>query len=136
MGLLADGQALLVSAMQTAAAGALPLTYTRPGAPALTVTLTGVAWAGQARTPREHLEPGQSRDWTERDYKIPAAVLILGGVATVPQRGDTITDPNVVNPGTGQPSVYVVSPGESEPEWRWSDPLTQTLYRVHTKLKA
>jgi len=68
--------------------------------------------------------------WTDRDYLIPAADLMLGGNPALPQRGD------VVREGAGsQTHVYeVLAPGD-EPPWRWADPHRQML-RIHTKLIA
>jgi hypothetical protein len=66
--------------------------------------------------------------WTDRDFLIPAADLVLGGSLTLPQRGDRIREPlGAVT------SVYeVMAPGD-EPPWRPSDPYGKVL-RIHTKL--
>jgi hypothetical protein len=65
--------------------------------------------------------------WTDRDYLIRAADLVLGGNPAQPQRGDQIRE--VVGVET---LVYeVLAPGE-EPPWRWADPHRQML-RIHTK---
>jgi hypothetical protein len=61
---------------------------------------------------------------TDRDFVMTAALLVLGGQATTPQRGDTVTLPS------GE--VFEVTPYESEPAWRWADPF-KTMVRAHTK---
>jgi hypothetical protein len=70
---------------------------------------------------------GVRMEWTDRDYVIRAADLVLGGNSTQPQRGDQIRE--VVG---AQALVYeVLAPGD-EPPWRWADPYRQ-MYRIHTK---
>jgi hypothetical protein len=65
--------------------------------------------------------------WTDRDYLIRGADLVLGGNPVQPQRGDQIRE--VVG---AQTLVYeVLAPGE-EPPWRWADPHRQ-MFRIHTK---
>jgi len=65
--------------------------------------------------------------WTDRDYLIRAADLVLGGSPAQPQRGDQIRE--VVG---AQTLVYeVLAPGD-EPPWRWADPHRQ-MFRIHTK---
>ncbi len=65
--------------------------------------------------------------WTDRDFLIRAADLVLGGNPVQPQRGDQIRE--VVG---AQTLVYeVLAPGE-EPPWRWADPHRQ-MFRIHTK---
>jgi hypothetical protein len=65
--------------------------------------------------------------WTDRDYLIRAADLVLGVNLAQPQRGDQIRE--VVG---AQTFVYeVLAPGE-EPPWRWADPHRQ-MFRIHTK---
>jgi len=63
-----------------------------------------------------------------RDFLIRTQDLVLEGQATLPQRGDRISET------TADGTVYVhevLGPG-SEPAWRYSDPGRRTL-RVHTK---
>ena len=68
--------------------------------------------------------------WTDRDYLIRAADLVLGGTPAKPQRGDQIRE--VFGEMT---LVYeVLAPGK-EPPWRWADPHRQ-MFRVHTKQVA
>jgi len=77
------------------------------------------------------LEDGQGHlvmEWTDADIVIAAADLILGGVLTQPQRGDTVTTVY-----RGNTLAYEVLPIKGEPPWRWSDPFN-TQMRVHLKL--
>lgn len=70
---------------------------------------------------------GVRMEWTDRDFLIQAADLVLSGGATLPQRGDQIRETNGLTA-----SVYeVMAPGR-EPPWRWSDPYGKLL-RIHTK---
>jgi hypothetical protein len=70
---------------------------------------------------------GVRMEWTDRDFLIHAADLVLGGSATLPERGDQIRE----TVGT-QTFVYeVMAPGR-EPPWRWSDPYRKVL-RIHAK---
>ncbi len=70
---------------------------------------------------------GVRMEWTDRDFLIQAADLVLGGVPTLPQRGDQIRETQ-----GGRVFVYeVMAPGR-EPEWRWSDGFRKVL-RIHTK---
>ena len=65
--------------------------------------------------------------WTDRDYLIRGADLVLGGNPAEPQRGDHIRE--IVG---AQTLVHeVLAPGQ-EPPWRWADPHRQ-MYRIHTK---
>ena len=65
-----------------------------------------------------------------RDYLINTASLVLGGVQTLPQRGDEILETD-----EGQVFVYEVLPRGSDRAWRYSDPFRLKL-RIHTKLIA
>src|SRR5262245_47594481 len=65
--------------------------------------------------------------WTDRDYLIEAADLVVAGVASEPQRGWQILDP-----AGGKIEVFEVLAPAGEPVWRWSDPY-RTVYRIHTK---
>lgn len=132
MGLLDRGMAALIRRKSDPDSGSeigpLPLTYTRG---ALSVPLT-TAWRGGVRYPREFADPGQSLSYGDGDYIIPVAALI-GAALSTPQRGDRITDPNVPDPATGQPTVFEVMLPPGENSFRHSDPHGRTLYRVHTK---
>lgn len=66
--------------------------------------------------------------WTDRDFLISAADLVLGGSLTLPQRGDRIREPL----GAVTRVFEVMAPGD-EPPWRPSDPYGKVL-RIHTKL--
>jgi hypothetical protein len=59
------------------------------------------------------------------DFLIDPTTLILAGVETRPQRGDTVTDADGV--------VYTVYPANGEDCWRWSGGHRYTL-RIHTKV--
>ena len=70
---------------------------------------------------------GIQMQWTDRDYLIAAADLVLDGLPTLPQRGDKIYETQ-----NGLTYVYeVLAPGQ-EPVWKWSD-LYRSLFRIHTK---
>jgi len=70
---------------------------------------------------------GVRMEWTDRDFLIHAADLVLNGVAVLPERGDLIRETQ-----GGKVIVYeVMAPGK-EPPWRWSDVFRKVL-RVHTK---
>jgi hypothetical protein len=60
-------------------------------------------------------------DFTERDYLMRAADLVLAGDAVAPQPGDQVRETQ-----DGQTLVFEVI------DWRYSDPYRQTL-RLHTK---
>lgn len=70
---------------------------------------------------------GVHTEYTDRDYLIAAADLILAGRATEPERDDMIEE----TVGT-ETLKYRVLPHGSEPPWRWSDP-HRLIMRVHTK---
>lgn len=67
------------------------------------------------------------REYTDRDYLIDAALLILNGMAVEPRVGDRIIDTN-----DEATHVYEVLASDGETAWRWSDPF-RIKYRVHTK---
>jgi hypothetical protein len=70
---------------------------------------------------------GVRMEWTDRDFLIHAADLVLGGNPTLPERGDLIRETQ-----GGQTFVYeVMAPGK-EPAWRWSDVFRKVL-RIHAK---
>jgi hypothetical protein len=70
---------------------------------------------------------GVRMEWTDRDFLIHAADLILGGEPTLPARGDLIRETD-----SGVTYVYEVMAPGNEPPWRWSDVYRQVL-RIHTK---
>lgn len=63
-----------------------------------------------------------------RDFIFPAADLTIGGTATLPERGDVVTE--TVN---GVEQTYPVTSGGSSRYFRYADPY-RTILRVHTKL--
>ena len=71
---------------------------------------------------------GVRMEWTDRDFLIHAADLVLGGHPTLPERGDVIRETQ-----GGEGFIFeVMAPGK-EPAWRWSDVFRKVL-RVHAKL--
>ena len=70
---------------------------------------------------------GVRMEWTDRDFLISAADLMLAGTAVLPERGDRISETQ----GTKTLVYEVMAPG-GEPPWRWSDPHRKVL-RIHTK---
>lgn len=122
MGLLSTGQATLNRVLKADAGQAV--TYSRKvHATTYTVSLTARPAAGTAAVAAES---GLAVVSAERDWLVEAADLVLNGAATTPHKGDRITDAD----GTAWELTPVVA---GEPAWRFSDPQTRTLYRVHTK---
>ena len=70
---------------------------------------------------------GVRMEWTDRDFLIQAADLVLGGAAVTPERGDRITETVGLNT-----SVFEVMAYGGDPPWRYSDPFGKLL-RIHTK---
>lgn len=70
---------------------------------------------------------GFRMEWTDMDFLIPAADLVLNGSLITPLRGDLIH----ISQG-GQVQTFEVFPYGSEPPWRWSDPYQLTA-RIHAK---
>lgn len=70
---------------------------------------------------------GVRMEWTDRDFLISAADLLLAGNAATPERGDRIRE----TVGAQILVFEVMAPGK-EPPWRWSDPFRKML-RIHTK---
>lgn len=70
---------------------------------------------------------GVRMEWTDRDFLIQSADLVLGAAAVTPERGDRIRE--TVGAKT---SVFEVMPYGGEPPWRFSDPFGKLL-RIHTK---
>ncbi len=121
--LIQRGQAFLNRQMEQAAAVDGGVVYARP---AQGQQVTVPAWVGRTlfkQMPQAGAS-GAQVVWGERDYLIPVGSLVLGGAATLPARGDRITEAGV---GTFE----VVAPG-NEPFWRYSDQ-TRTVFRVHVK---
>lgn len=70
---------------------------------------------------------GVRMEWTDRDFLIHAAELVLGGSPALPARGDQVRE----TVGAVTFIYEVMAPGK-EPAWRWSDPYRKLL-RIHTK---
>ncbi|MBM3984020.1 MAG: hypothetical protein FJ304_27880 [Planctomycetes bacterium] len=70
---------------------------------------------------------GVRMEWTDRDFLIHAADLVLGAVTVLPERGDTVRETQ----GDKTLVYEVMAPGK-EPAWRWSDAYRKVL-RIHTK---
>jgi hypothetical protein len=70
---------------------------------------------------------GVHMQWTDRDYLVPPAELVLAGSQILPERGDTIRETD-----NGKVYIYEVNAPGNEPPWRWSDP-HRRLLRIHTK---
>lgn len=62
--------------------------------------------------------------WTDRDYLILAADLILGGQAIEPERGDQIEDET-------DNRIYVVLAPSGEAPWRYD--AQRKMIQIHTK---
>ena len=65
-----------------------------------------------------------------RDYIVRMDALVIGGVTTLPRRGDRITE----STAAGDVAYEVVAVAGS-PEWRPCDS-ARVLIRIHTKLSA
>ena len=70
---------------------------------------------------------GVRMEWTDRDFLIAAADLVLAGTPVLPERGDQIRETQ----GSRTFVYEVMAPGQ-EPPWRWSDEF-RVLLRIHTK---
>jgi hypothetical protein len=70
---------------------------------------------------------GVRMQWTDRDFLIQTADLVLGAVAVNPEPGDRIRE--MVGANT---SVFEVMAYGGEPPWRYSDPFGKLL-RIHAK---
>jgi len=70
---------------------------------------------------------GVRMEWTDRDFLIHSADLVLGGNAVLPQRGDLIRETQ----GSTIFVYEVMAPGK-EPAWRWSD-VYRKMLRIHSK---
>ncbi len=70
---------------------------------------------------------GVQMEWTDRDFLIQTADLILGAAPVTPERGDRIYE--TVGAKT---SIFEVMAYGGEPPWRFSDPFGKLL-RIHTK---
>ncbi len=98
------------------------VTYSRDGE---SVTLPATIGRTVFRIERDF---GAHERVESRDVLLAAEELVLGGAATLPERGDRVFEER-----DGVRWEYeVMAPGQ-EPCWRFSDPYRRT-FRVHTKL--
>lgn len=74
----------------------------------------------------EDMDGGIRIEWSNVDFLIPAADLVIGYVPVIPARGHKI----YWTVGSDE-QVYEVRPHDGEAPYRWSDP-NQTLLRIHT----
>jgi len=119
--LLETGQAWLADQLKTHASR--QVVYQR-GAKQLAVQAT----IGRTLLKLDDGYGGIRMEWTDRDFLIQAADLVLGATMITPERGDLIKDTvgAIV-------STYEVAAYGGEPPWRQSDPFG-VLFRIHTKL--
>lgn len=128
MSLMTRATAALVRRQQQAAVSGNAVTYARG---AERVDLTNKAWCGRTLFRRNPLDvSGAAVVWGDRDYLIPVADLVIGGIAVTPKRGDRVEE----TIGGVVVTFEVVTP-PNEPEWRYSDQ-GRAVYRVHTKKVA
>jgi hypothetical protein len=118
--MLKTGLAHLTSMLATHASETV--VYSR-GGDSVSVSAT----VGQKLLRLTDMEGGSRLEYTDLDFIIPTAQLVLSGSPILPERGDlierTIDD---------EVSRYEVSPYGSDPAWRYSDPY-QSVVRIHTK---
>jgi hypothetical protein len=119
--LLQAGQAWLADQLKTHAASTV--IYQR-GNQQVTVAAT----IGRTLLKLEDAYGGVHLQWTDRDYLIQAADLVIASVQVLPERGDVIREPTA----DGKTYLYEVMAPGSEPHWRWSD-VYRKLLRIHTK---
>ena len=98
------------------------VTYERPNRSPGSVTVS--ASRGRSLLKLADEFGGVQMRWTECDFLIRAADLVLGDVPITPQRGDKIRLADGV--------IYEVVAPAGEPEWRWADPY-HTIIRIHAK---
>lgn len=70
---------------------------------------------------------GNRLEWTDADFLITAADLVLEGEQVTPERGDKIRWVS-----GGDTLVFEVMANGGEPPWRWSDEHRQVM-RIHAK---
>jgi hypothetical protein len=118
--LLETGQAWLADKLQEHAARSV--VYHR-GAQNVAVLAT----IGRTLLRLDDGDGGVRMAWTDRDFLIPAANLVLNGITVTPETGDRITETVGLNTSTFEVMAY-----GGEPPWRYSDPFGKLL-RIHTK---
>ena len=118
--MLAAGMAWLTGQLQAHAAQ--PITYQR-GADSVSLCAT----FGRTKLMLAN-EFGTVRiEWTDRDFILPAAALVLAGQVVKPRRDEVVT----VDDGV-ELSTFQVLPYADEPHWKWCDPYRQMI-RIHTQ---
>jgi hypothetical protein len=75
------------------------------------------------------LDGGLQMEWTDLDFCIPSADLVLNGVTIEPKRGDEVR----VSRADGVVETFEVHDFGGGPAWRWADP-HRSMVRVHCKL--
>lgn len=118
--MLKAGEDVIASVMQTHVSDSM--TYTR-GAYTATIDAT----TGQTEFVSES-ESGYAIRFESRDFIFPVADLVLDSSATLPQRGDTITQ--TIN---GTAKTFKVFAPSGEQVYRFTGP-NQVQIRVHTEL--
>lgn len=118
--LLESGQDWLAGQLKTHASR--EVVYQR-GASQVTVSAT----IGRTLLKLDDDYGGIRMEWTDRDFLIQAADLVLGTETITPQRGDQVKETvgSIV-------TTYEVAAYGNEPPWRQSDPFGIVL-RIHTK---
>lgn len=85
---------------------------------------TAISKAVPGRSQHDVTSNGQIVEQVKsRDYLIPVSDYKFGGVVTLPQRGDRITEDG---------KIYAVLAMGTEAQWRYTDQ-TQLILRIHTK---
>lgn len=127
--LMDRGQASLVNWLK--ASGGRAVAYSRG-----TTSVALTVWVGSTKFAMAPRNPGGATvSWSDRDYLVAvadfqAALTAAGltGPASLPQKGDRITDAD----SNGAAIVFELATPTGEPVWRYSDQTRQAL-RLHTK---
>lgn len=118
--MLANGLAFLTA--QLKAIASQTVLYSRGG-----ISAQVSATFGNKLLKLDDGEGGIRMEWTDIDFCIPYADLILDGEQITPKRGDMI---EVSTPEGTQ--LYEAFPYGGESPWRWADP-HRSMVRVHAK---
>jgi len=122
MGTLGNAASFL--AQQLTGSASVKITYSR-GAQSVVIQAIPGSSRLQVGTPATGLRIVR----TDKDYLFKAALLVLGGSVTQPQRGDVASEVTA----DGVTRQYQVLPyADKEPMYRYSDP-ERTIIRVHFK---
>ena len=103
--------------------------YTRSGSPTVVIT---DGWEGRQAFRVTDADYASRVEWSDRDFFIPVASLLIDDVLTEPQRGDRI---EVTYPEPYGTKTFEIAAPVGERPWRFSDHTGQ-IYRIHTKQKA